>query len=607
MTWETGFVFVVLGGAAILFASGKVRYDVVALLVLLALALSRVLSVREALAGFGDPVVILVAGIFVVGEMLRRTGVAMVIGGWLVARGGASEIRLTVLLMLVSALLGSVMSSTATVAILIPVVQTISSKTRLNPSRLLLPMAFGALISGMMTLIATTPNLLVSAELEMAGHPPFNFFDFTPIGLAVLAVATLYMVLVGRRLLPGARSVVPAPAGMTMRELMAEYGVLDQVRRVVVRPGSALTGLPLGRSRLGAEHDLQLLLVERAGRLGTQLTVTPGPDFEIRAGDVLAMQDSADRLAAVAPGLDLELQPVTDRHRQSWVRELGMAAVLVSPESRLVGQTLKEVGFRGRFSLHVVALRRRSKAVEDFTDQPLQVGDSLLVVGAWREMARLRAAARDLVLFATPAEIQDSAPEVRRLPTALVILGAMVALTALEILPVVLAVILAALAAVMARTLTMEEGYRAIRWNTVVLIGGMLPVAAALQKTGGTAMIVGLLVESLGGAGPYAMMAAVFCLTAGLSLFLSNTATAVLVGPIAIQAALALGVAPQAFAMTVAIGASAGFATPVSSPVLALVVEPGKYRFLDFVRIGLPLLVLVGLVTVLVTPVFFPL
>jgi len=607
VTSDTAIVFGTVAVAAILLASGRARFDVVALLVVLALALGGVLTVREALAGFGDPVVILVAGILVVGEMLHRTGVAAAIGSWLVTKGGASEVRLMVLLMLTSAGLGSVMSSTAVIAIFIPVVQSIANKTGRNPARLLLPTAFATLISGMLTLIATTPNLVVSANLEAAGYAPFNFFSFTPIGLAVLAVAVLYMVLVGRRLLPGEPALAPAPPGLSMRELMAEFEVLGQTRRALVKSGSVLAGQPLQRSRLGAEHDLQLMQVERGSVWGPLLTATPGADFELRVGDVLVIHDRSGRLGTEAAALGLEPQEVTDRHWQAWVRELGLAAVLVHPESRLLGQTLKEAGFRGRHALQVLAVRRKGEAVAGFEDQPLHVGDSLLVAGAWRQITRLRAEVRDLVLFATPAEIQDNPPEVRRLPRALVILAAMIALSALEVVPVVLAVIAAALAAVAARTLTMDEGYRAIRWSSLVLIAGMLPIASALEKTGGNALVVGALVETLGGAGPYAMLAVVFCLTAGLSLFLSNTATAVLVGPIAIQAAQALGAAPQAFAMVVAIAASAGFATPIASPVVTLVVEPGKYRFVDFVKVGAPLLVVIGAVTVLVTPVVFPL
>ncbi|MFO7609616.1 MAG: SLC13 family permease [Candidatus Krumholzibacteriia bacterium] len=607
MIWDTSFVFAVVVAAAVLFASGRLRFDAVALLVVLALAGSGVLTVREALAGFGDPVVIQVAGILVIGEMLRRTGVAAAVGSWLVARGGSSERRIMALLMLVSAVLGSVMNSTAVVAILVPVVQGIAAKTRLNTARLLLPLAFGSLISGMMTLIATTPNLVVSAELEAAGLEPLGFFSFTPIGLAVLAVAVLYMLLVGRRLLPGAPTVEPRPAGQGMREMMVEFGVPGRLRRALVASDSLLAGAPLGGSSLGTDHDLHVLLIERSGLMGRHLAVTPGPDFELRAGDVLVLYDRSDRFAAAAAALGLAGQGVSDRHRQDWLRELGLASVLVHPESQLLGRTIRNAGFRGRFGLQVLAVRRKGERVEGFEDSQLRVGDALLVTGAWRRITRLRTDVEDLVLFATPTELLDAAPEVRRLPRALLILAAMVALIVFKILPVAPAVLLAALAAVAARTLSMEEGYRSIRWSSLVLIAGMLPVAAALDKTGGTGLIVSALVDVLGDAGPHAMLAAFYCLTAGLSLLISNSATAVLIAPIAVQAAQALGTSPQAFAMTVAIAASAGFASPVASPVCTLVVEPGGYRFADFLRVGTPLMVLVGVVTVVVTPLLFPL
>ena len=605
MSPDAALVFWILGVAGILFASGRVRLDVTALGVVLALMLSGVLTPREALAGFGDPVVLLVAGLLVLGEALSRTGVSYAMGNLLLRVGGTSEIRLLVLLMLSAGLLGSVMSSTAVVAVFIPIVLTISSKTDLNASRLLMPLSYGALASGMLTLIATPPNLVVSAELESKGLAPLGFFSFTPIGLSVLAVAVIYMGLVGRHLLPGG-SVAPAKSdARSLEDLWTAFGLAD--KRLRVGGLSPLVGATLAEAGIETHFRVRVLGIERRARLGgTDLLPSPGADAEIHAGDVLvATADDADA-SAFASAQGLTALPVVEGDRELWKAEVGLAVVLLHPESKLAGRTLRGSGFRSDHGLHVLGLRRRSDIVKDFADEPLEPGDSLLVLGSWQAIARLQGESHDFVVLTLPRELDEVAPARRRAPVALIILGGMVVLAASNAMPVVAAVLLAALAAVLSGCLSMEEGYSAISWSTLVLIAGMLPVANALKVTGGVDLIVELLVEGLGDAGPYSVMTAFFVLTAGLGMVLSNTATAVLVAPIALRAATVLDVSPYPLAMTVAIAASAAFVTPVSSPVVTLVVAPGSYRFLDFVKVGLPLLVLTWATTLLVTPIFLP-
>ncbi len=606
MTWDIGFVFLLIAAASLMFASGRVRLDVVALSVVLALGLSGILSVREAVAGFGDPVVILVAGLLVVGEMLVRTGIAHSIGVWLMRKGGGSEPRQMSLLMLAAAGLGSVMSSTAVVAILIPVVTNIARKTKLHASRLLMPMCYGALISGMLTLIATTPNLVVSAELERTGHAPFNFFSITPIGLAVLVVAVLYMLTIGRRLLPGEGTVEEKGPEVRLNDLLRDFGVSGKFHLLKVKSKSPLVGKTLGESHLGSRHGTRVLAAERKIRWKPIFFSGPSPDFEIHSGDVLAVQIQTGDAGEVSAALGLELRPIHDKDSERLLSEAGMATVMIHPESFLLGKTIESSNFRSRYGLHVLAMRRRGKVLEDLGEQTFERGDALLVMGSWDRIGRLRSATHDFVVFALPAEIDDIAPVRRRAPVAIIILSAMVLVSALELIPVTLAVLLAALAAVLTGCLTMEDGYRSIHWSSLVLIAGMLPIADAMAKTGGVDLIVNGLVSGVGGAGPLVMMSALFLLTAAMGLFLSNTATAVLMAPIAIRAAEALEVSPYTFVMTVAIAASAAFMTPVSSPVVTLVVAPGKYRFVDFLKVGVPLLLLTWVVTMLVTPLVFP-
>ena len=606
MIWETYYVFAVLAAAVVLFASDRVRLDLVALLVLLSLLLSGILTVDEALDGFSQSVVLMVAGLFVVGEGLVKTGIAHRMGDWLMRAGGTSETRLMALLMAVVALVGAFMSSTGIVAIFIPVALSIAVRSGIEPGRLMMPLAFAALISGMMSLISTPPNLVVSGALRDFGLAPFGFFDFTPIGLIVLVIGIGYMLTVGTRLLtPRTAPGRTAPTRRTMRELTEIYGVAQRFHRLRIRSDSPLVGHTLAMAELRSDYGIVVVSVQPQGH-GRIVPALPRTLFQ--SGDCVHVVASAERLAAFAAAKRLDAQPIDAALSRRLVQEGGLAEVLVPPESQLVGRTLRGAALRSRHRLSVVAIRRRGRPLDDdVAAEPLAVGDTLLVSGTWKHIAALQTDPKDFVVLSLPAEIADVAPAHRRAPLALGVLLAMIAAMVSGIVPNTAAVLLAAVGMVVTGCVTMDQGYKSISWQTLVLIAGMLPLATALDRTGGTQIMVAGLVGSLGEAGPYAMMAGLFVLTAGLGSFMSNTATAVLLAPVAIAAAQDLGVSPHTFAMTVAVAASAAFSTPVSSPVVTLVVEPGNYRFVDFVKIGVPMTLLVMLVTLIVLPFLFPL
>ena len=608
MIWETYFVFGVLAAAVALFASDRVRLDLVALLVLLSLLVSGILTVDQSLAGFSQSVVLMVAGLFVVGDGLVKTGIAHRLGDWLMRVGGTSEARVIALLMAVVALVGAFMSSTGIVAIFIPVGLSIAARSGIDPSRIMMPLAYGALISGMMSLISTPPNLVASEALKDAGLAPFGFFDFTPIGLIVMVLGIGYMLAVGPRLLqPRDTGRRAAPARQTMRELADAYGVYDRVHRFGLRPGSPLIGRTLAETELRTEYGIIVAAVERMGR-GAPRIIPALPRTLFQAGDRLYAFASQVRAEAFMQAQKVEEVPIDEAASRRMAQEGGLAEVLIPPESRLIGKTLREAALRSRHRLSVVAIRRRGKPLEDeVAAEPLAFGDTLLVSGTWKHIAALRTDPQDFAVLSLPAEIADVAPAHRRAPWALGILAAMVLAMVTGVVPNTAAVLLAAVGMVVTGCVTMEEGYKSVSWQTLVLIAGMLPLATALDVTGGTRLMSDGLVDALGGAGPYAMMAGLFVLTALLGSFMSNTATAVLLAPVAIATAQDLGVSPYTFAMTVAIAASAAFSTPVSSPVVTLVVEPGNYRFMDFVKIGVPMTVLVMAVTLLVLPLLFPL
>jgi len=604
---DTTFVFVLIGVVAVLMASNRVRFDMVALFVVLALMLSGVLTVSEALSGFSNSVVIIVAGLLVVGEMLDRTGVARAVGDWILMKGGTSETKLLMLIMASAGMLGAAMSSTAVVAIFIPIVLRVAAQTGLSPSRMLLPMSFAALISGMMTLIATPPNLVVSAELVTHGFSPLGFFSFTVVGVGVLVVAIGYVLTIGRRLLPSeATAESRAPQGRSMEEIWHDFRV-DRIHATVrISESSALAGQTLAEAGLGTQYGARILGIGRRETQREESVVLPPADFTLHAQDVLLLvadPTALERLCA-EQGVEPSKHGVRDRQRLLW--EMGAVTALIHPDSQLIGKSLRDVEFRSRYGIDVVGLRRSNEAVRDFEDLKLQTSDSLLGIGTWPRIQQLKGRNHDFVVLETPSEAQDIVPAYRRMPVALLILGIMIVLSVFDVVPLVAAVLMAAIAGVTTGCLTAEDAYRAIPWSSLILVAGMLPLADALESTGGTDLIVAALLTGIGDASPQVMFTVLFFLTAVLGLFLSNTASAVLVAPIAITAAASMGVSPYPFAIGVLIAASAAFVTPVSTPVVTLVVEPGRYRFIDFVRFGVPLLMLTYVTTLLLVPFVFP-
>ena len=565
MSGEIVFVLSVVGVAGALLVSARVRVDVVAILVVLAFLLSGVLTPPEALAGFGDPVVIMIAGLLVISDMLARTGVAHLIGQWIGRHGRESEVRLIVLLSLVVGLLGCFMTNTAVVAIFLPVVLSLGHKTNLNSSRLLLPLAYAGLVSGMLTLIATAPNLVVSAELERAGFEPFGFFSFTPIGGTVLLVFVLYMILVGRHLLPGERVNPPRAATRNVDNLLAEFNLLGAARRLHVPVGSPLVGHTLATAELGSRYGARVNVLERPARFRRGIITTPAADTEIRGGDVLVVHGTSDGAERLAREQALRVLPISSADRERWNQEAGIATVLIHPESSLLGRTLRAIGLRSSYGVQVLALRRGGVVLEDFLDEKLESGDAMLVLGPWRRIQQLQQSLYDFVVLALPSEIKHVVSGWKRAPAAVAILIVMAALSAFEIVPVVVAVLIAGLLAVATRCMTMQQCYSAIQWSTIVLIAGMMSITQAMTKTGAVEYIVEEMIASFGGSGPYVMLSALFVLTAVSSAILSNTATAVL-----------------------------------------LIVEPGKYRLADFIKAGVPMLILTWIVTVLLVPVLFP-
>jgi di/tricarboxylate transporter len=604
MSTELAVVLGLLAAAITMFAINKPRMDAVALIMMTALPFTGVVTASETIAGFADPNVVLIAVLFVLGDGLVRTGVARQMGDWLAATAGGSESKLLVLLMLVVCGLGSTMSSTAVTAIFIPVVARIAYAMGVSPGRLMMPLSVAALISGMTTLIATAPNLVVNSELLRQGHEGFGFFSFTPFGLPILMLATLYMSFASRWL---GKSSLPGEGGRSrprMADWIEEYGLAEREQRVRVRDDSPLVGLTVAEARAREAVNVHLVAVDRNGKL-----MQPQPSLSLHAGDVLYIDafDPGPDLTALLERFGVDPLPLSGAYFSDVAQEIGMAEVILPASSSLVGQSLVGSDFRARFHLTAIGLRRgRETFGADLPTRPLAVGDTLLVIGPWESIRGIGQSTSDLVAFNLPAEFDEVLPAPGKAAPAVLCLATTVGLMVSGVVPNVQAALIGSLLMGACGCVTLTSAYRCIDWKTIVLIVGMLPFSIALDRTGGVDLAADLLTENLGDAGIYVLFATLFAITAGLGMFISNTATAVLMAPVAISVADELGHSPSPYAMIVALAASTAFMTPVSSPVNTLVVTPGRYTFGDFLKVGVPFSVIVLVVSCLMVPWLLP-
>jgi len=606
MNASLGIVLFLLAAAIVMFAINKPRLDAVALIMLVALPFTGVLSVNEALSGFSDPNIVLIAALFVIGDGLVRTGVAQRLGDWLIAKAGNSEVRLIVLLMVVVCGLGATMSSTAVTAIFIPVALRIAQATGISPGRLMMPLSSAALISGMMTLVATAPNLVVNSELERHGVQGFRFFSFTPFGVPVLLLGIIYMCF-ARRWLPAASDLKKSDRA-SFADWIEEYKLADRERRLRILDGSPLAGKTLEELNLRGTSGVNIVAIER-GRKFSNETLRPTGKTELRAGDILLIDQSASTslIDALPKQYLLEQLPLSGAYFSDRAQEIGMTEVILPPTSELVGETLVEAKFRTRFELTAIGLRRGDGAhTKDLLKEKLRVGDTLLLIGPWKEIERLRGDTGNMVVINLPAETDERFPAPGRALQALVCLAIVIVLMVGGIVPNVQAALIGCLLMGALGCIDFTSAYRSIDWKTIVLIVGMLPFSIALERTGGVELAADGLRGLTAGADVRFVLATLFVITALLGMFISNTATAILMAPVALALAHELNVSPYPFAMIVALAASTAFMTPVSSPVNTLIVAPGRYTFGDFVRIGVPFSIVVLIVCVILVPRLLP-
>lgn len=609
MTVEMWLTLAILVAAIVLFVTEWLRVDVVALGVVVLLMLTGILTTGEALAGFSDSAVLTITALFIVGGAVLQTGLAGMIGDRILRIAGTNETRLILVIMLAVAFLSGFLSNTGTVAVLLPAIVGLAASANLSPSKLLMPLTFGSMVGGATTLIGTPPNIIVSNLLAQSGQSEFDFFSFTPVGLVVTAATILFMVTIGRRLLPDHRPRRQVQQVRTPEELVKLYRLPDNLFRLRVPEQSPLVGQNLEESQMGHEYNVSVLEVLRANG-GQPTTILPNVNTVFQAGDVLIVRGASEAVSQAAAVWKLGIQPASVADQRLLVtREIGIAEVVIPYQSALEGKTLEDVRFGSTHRLTVLDIRRPGVGDEDealdLKNTPLNFGDTLLVQGEWKNIVALKERGHDFIVTGSP-EAMAGMPKSHKAPVALAVLAAMLALMVTGVVSVTAASMLAGLAMVLTGCLTMDEAYASIDWRSVVLIAGMLPMSTALDKVGLVSVVATGFTGVTGGMDPRFVLGGLFLLTAIFTQVLSNTATTVLVAPIALAMANDLGLDPHAFMLAVAVAASMAFASPVASPTNTLVMGAGGYRFVDYLRIGTPLILITMLLATLVLPLLWP-
>jgi len=594
MTTEIALTLGIIVCALIIFGTEKLRVDVVALLVLLTIGLTGLIGPKEVFAGFSNSAVITVWAVYIVSGGLFKTGVADVLGKFIYRLSGANEMRLITVIMLTCGIMSAFMNNVGATAMLMPAVVSVAKQTKIPVSKLMIPLSFSSLMGGGLTLIGTPANILATNIVKDNGLPTFGFFDFTLIGAAVFATGILYMVFVGRHLLP-------------VRQAPGEAEVENQIRKYIsevrVLPNGNLAGQTLLESKLGEEYDLTAIALVRGN---TTITILER-DSMIEPDDILLLEGSADSLLRARD--DLGLVTANESKRLEDVEsldisEMDLVEATLAPRSSMVNRSLQSLNFRERYGFTVLAIRRHGEIITDrLRSVQLQFGDDLLLQGPRHRLPTLQEKNDFLVL--EPLKIPES--RTRKMPIAVGLMLLMIGLVITGVLDIAIAFVAGAVGMVMTKCLSMDEAYESIDWRTVFLVAGMLPLGAAMESTGTARYIADLMLDAIGDFGPVAALGGIYLLAALITQPMSNAAAMVLVVPIALDTAMSLGANHLTFTLAVVIGAVTSFLTPVGHKANVLVFGPGGYKFFDYARVGALLTVCIFIVTMIALPVLFPL
>ena len=614
---------IILLVSAILFVSGKVRSDLVAICALLALLLAQIITPAEGLAGFSNTTVIMMVGLFIVGGGIFQTGLAKMIGSKVMILAGNSPIRLFLLVMIVTAAIGMFVSNTGTVALMLPIVVSMAAAAGTSSRRLLMPLAFASSMGGMMTLIGTPPNLIVSDTLATNGYERLGFFEFMPVGLITLAVGILVLLPLTKMFLtPKEKSKDKKANRKSLKELVNEYGITENLFRVQVKnEKSKAIGKTVADLDIYKHYGINVLELRRsAGQNRFVRTVNQqlaSPDLVLKEDDVLYLSGDAEGIQKFVKDYSLRLlDRKTDEMDNGAPNasldffDIGVAEILIMQSSSMINHTIAEVGFRSKFGVNILGIRRHKQYIlQDLAVQKIHEGDVLLVQGAWKDIARLKNESDSWVVLGEPLQEASKVTLDYKAPVAALIMSGMIAAMVVDSIPVepVTAVLVAAVLMVVTGCVrSMEAAYQTINWQTIVLFAAMMPMSTALEKTGVSDLLTDGLVNGLGVTSPLLLLGIVYAATSVMTIFISNTVTAMLMAPIALQCAVGIGVSPVPFMFAVTVAASMCFASPFSTPPNALVMNAGQYTFMDYIKVGLPLQVIMGVVMVFVLPLLFP-
>lgn len=603
----------VLAFTVVMFVVGRIRADVVALCALATLLVFNILTPEEALSGFSSSVVVMMVGLFVVGGAVLQTGLAKAVSQRIMKLAGGSELNLFLLVMVTTSFIGAFVSNTGTVALMMPIVVSMATQSGTPPGKLLMPLAFAGSLGGMLTLIGTPPNLVIQESLVGAGYEPLKFFSFFPIGVIVIVLGVLVLLPLSRLFLgkEKASKNTAGKSGKTLEQLTEEYSLKQNLSRFLITEASPIQNKTVAELDVRNHFGLSILEIRnesvKPGRLIHHVKQSVArPDSVLMQGDILYVTGEKSKMSAFEKQCKLKRLDNTGFD----FYDIGLAEIVLMPTANLNGTLLKNSGLRENYNINVVGIRRSGDYIlRNLADEELGAGDVLLVQGSWTNIARLADADADWVVLGQPEKQAQRVTLNHKAPLAAAIMVLMIVMMVFDFIPVapVTAVIIAGLLMVLTGCFrNVEAAYRTINWESIILIAAMMPMSIALEKTGTSAMISQSLVEVLGSIGPLALLAGIYFTTSLLTMFISNTATAVLMAPIAMSSATELGASPYAFLFAVTLGASMCFASPFSTPPNALVMKAGQYTFMDYIKVGLPLQLVIGIAMVFILPLLFP-
>lgn len=608
--------------SAAFFMSGKVRSDLVALCALIVLLVCQILTPAEGLSGFSNTVVIMMIGLFIVGGGIFQTGLAKMVSNSILKLAGTSETRLFLLVMIATSFIGAFVSNTGTVALMLPIVVSMAASAGISSSRLLMPLAFASSMGGMMTLIGTPPNLIISETLESAGYGSLSFFSFLPVGIVCVIVGIVVLLPLTKRYLSKKPDDTKSKLhGKSLNQLVNEYGLSDNLFRASVTADSKVLGKTVAQLDVRRLYSLNILEIRRKtnpkNRFQQTVKQFSVPNTVLEEDDIIYLSGQPEQIDLFCHDFALNLldghaTEETDHGGNASLDfyDIGIAEIVLMSSSRYVQRTIQEANFREKFNVNVLGIRRNKEyLLENLGGVKMHTGDVLLVQGNWKDIAGLSDEENDWIVLGQPLEEAAKVTMNHKAPIAAVIMILMVAAMVFDFIPIepVTAVLIASVLMVITGCVrSMEAAYKTINWETIVLFAAMMPMSIALEKTGISTFISTSLAEHVGGLGPMALLAVIYFITSLMTMFISNTVTALLMAPIALQSAVQLGVSPVPFLFAVTVAASMCFASPFSTPPNALVMPAGQYTFMDYIKVGLPLQIIMGIVMVFVLPLLFP-